>query len=77
MNVTWSDLIQFCMLIVAILAYAESKKKQPLHFPQLRLLLYLNWGNRLLAAPHHTYPIPQFQCVVNVPALFPGRFFNI
>lgn len=26
MNVTWSDLIQFCMLIVAILAYAESKK---------------------------------------------------
>ena len=27
MNVTWSDLIQFCMLIVAVLAYAENKKK--------------------------------------------------
>lgn len=27
MIVTWSDLIQFCILIVAVLAYAESKKK--------------------------------------------------
>ena len=27
MNVTWSDLFQFCILIVAVLAYAESKKK--------------------------------------------------
>jgi len=27
MIVTWSDLIQFCILIFAILAYAESKKK--------------------------------------------------
>ena len=27
MNVTWSDLIQFCILIFAILAYAENKKK--------------------------------------------------
>ena len=27
MVVTWSDLIQFCILIFAILAYAESKKK--------------------------------------------------
>lgn len=27
MNVTWSDLIQFGILIFAILAYAESKKK--------------------------------------------------
>ena len=27
MNVTRSDLIQFCILIFAILAYAENKKK--------------------------------------------------
>ena len=27
MNVTWSDLIQFCILIFAILAYAANKKK--------------------------------------------------
>ena len=50
MNITWSDLIQFCMLIVAILAYAERSGRRltiswPADLPQNRAY---RSGTRLL-----------------------------
>ncbi len=54
MNITWDEIFQFCMLVVAVInlvLQVKNKEKQPPNFPKSSYFSVIQWGTDLLAAP--------------------------
>ena len=54
MNITWDEIFQFCMLVVAVInlvLQVKNKEQQPPNFPKSGYFSVIQWGTDLLAAP--------------------------